>query len=142
VVEDVVQRQDRGFLAAVRVLRRREAGDRLLVEHACPPLATGPVEELLQLSRREPESGRTAERIGVRPFEVVEGCLGDPELGRIDIAAPRGIRVDRLLPCQLGYPKQAHVGPGLPASLGYRLGQRVYRAGGRVEDHCQANAHR
>ncbi len=116
VVDRVVERQQRGLLAAVRGHAGGEPGVRLVGQQALPPLRAERVEELLELAGHVAVAGRGAEQHGVGPDHVVGGRLG-LVLGPVEVLAPRRVRGDGLVRRQLGDLTQAHLGAGLLPGL-------------------------
>src|SRR4029450_3256446 len=73
VMERVVEREQRRFVAAVAVASAREAGRDLVGQLTGGPERAGAVEELLELCADVPEARRTAERQAVCPAHGVGG---------------------------------------------------------------------
>ena len=74
VIERVVKRKQRRFVAAVNVARARKAGRDLVRQLTSEPERTGDVEEeLLQLCADVPEARRTLKGQSICPAQVIGG---------------------------------------------------------------------
>src|SRR5918997_161077 len=102
VIEGVVQRKQRRFVAAVNVARARKAGPHLVRQLTSEPERTGDVEELLQLCADVPEARRTAKGQAICPAQVIGGRNLDLS-GSVDMCPPRRIRVDCFRRREFGY---------------------------------------
>jgi hypothetical protein len=95
VVHGVVQREQRGLVAAVSIDGAGEPGDRLVRQLSRRPQRRGRVQELLELRTDVAVPGRRAERVRIAPAQVVQLRLGNV-LGGFGVRPPRRVGVDRL----------------------------------------------
>lgn len=94
-----------------RVLGAGEPADHLVRELALEPQTTRRIEELLELRRDVPETGRRPEDICVGPFEILQRSLRHI-LGLERVVVPTLIALYSLLRRQLMYLMKPYLRPG------------------------------